>query len=224
VISNKAYLLAGEVDAHSTLAEQASIKLILVTGHTRDDNITQRRNILKCSTLHIDNLVSAVLQTLATGELLDTGNINTVHASAIIGQQRGQWTANNLRAVHDADSVTEQTVAVGKDSVVDVEVLEDLDVGQRGARQDALLALGLRVEEADVLIHVEDVTVAKTLDILADIDDLLQVLVLTVVEDRVVDDDAVDVRVGVGGDDGLFDIAVGDFAEGVLEASVQEFI
>lgn len=166
--------------------------------------------------------MSAVLQTLATGELLHTGDINTVYASTIIGQQRGQWTANNLGTVHDTDSVTEQTVAVGKDSVVDVEVLEDLDVGQRGARQDALLALGLWIQEADVLVHVEDVTMAETLDILANIDDLLQVLVMTVVEDGVVDDNAVNVRVAVGGDDGLFDIVAGDFAEGVLEAAVQK--
>ena len=62
---------------------------------------------------------------------------------------------------------------------------------------------------------------AETLDILADIDNLLQVLVVTVVEDRVVDDDAVDVRIGVGGKDGLFDIVAGDLTEGVLEATVK---
>jgi len=61
--------------------------------------------------------------------------------------------------------------------------------------------------------------VTETLNILADIDDLLQVLVLPVVEDRVVDNNAVDVRVVVGGDDGLFDVVAGDFAEGVFEAS-----
>lgn len=164
----------------------------------------------------------AVLQTLASSELLHTGNIDTVHASTVIGQQRGQRATNNLRAVHHTDSVTEQPITVGKDGVVDVEVLEDLDVGQRGARQDALLALGFRVQEADVLVHVEDVAVAETLNILANIDDLLQVLVLPVVEDRVVDDNAVDVRVSVGAQNGLFDVVAGDFAEGVLEAAVQE--
>lgn len=215
-----AYLLAREVDTHRTLAEQASVKLILVAGHTGDDNITQRRDILQSSTLHIVNLVPAVLQTLTTSELLHTGNINTVHASTVIGQQSGQWAANNLGAVHHTDGVTEQTVTIGENGVVDVEILEDLDVGQRGARQDALLALGFGVQEADVLVHVEDVTVAETLDILTDIDNLLQVLVLTVVEDGVVDDNAVDVRVGVGRDDGLFDVVAGDFTKGILEAAV----
>lgn len=163
--------------------------------------------------------MSALLQALATSELLHTGNIDTVHTSAVIGQQRGQRAANDLRAVYDADSVTMQAVAIGQDGVVDVEVLEDLDVGQRSAGQDALLALGFRVQEADVLVHIENVAVTETLNILADIDDLLQVLVLPVVEDRVVDNNAVDVRVVVGGDDGLFDVVAGDFAEGVFEAS-----
>lgn len=53
--------------------------------------------------------------------------------------------------------MSEETVSVRQDGVVDVEVLEDLDVGQGGARQDRLLALGLAVQEADVLVHVEDV-------------------------------------------------------------------
>lgn len=65
--------------------------------------------------------------------------------------------------------------------------------------QDALLELGLRVQEADVLVHVEDVAVAEAFDVFVHIDDLLQVLVLAVVEDGVVDYYAVDVGVGVGG-------------------------
>lgn len=163
--------------------------------------------------------MSAVLQTLATSELLHTSNIDTVHTSAVIGQQCGQRAANNLRAVHNTDSVAMQAVAIGQDGVVDVEVLEDLDVGQWGAGQDALLALGFWVQEADVLVHIENVAVTETLDILANIDDLLQVLVLPVVEDRVVDDNSVDVRVIVGGDDSIFDVVAVDFAEGVFEAS-----
>jgi hypothetical protein len=120
--------------------------------------------------------------------------------------------------------VTEQTIASGKNSVVNVEVLEDLDGGQRGARQDALLALGLGVQVADVLVHVEDVAVAQTLDILGDINYLLQVLILAVVEDRVVDNNAVDIVVGVGGEDGAFNIVAGNFTEGVLEAAIRESV
>jgi hypothetical protein len=168
------------------------------------------------------NLVPMLLQTLATSKLLHTGDINTVNRGTIISQQGGQRAADNLRPVHNTDSVAKQTISGGQDSVVDIEVLEDLDDGQRGAGQDALLALGLRVQEADVLVHVEDVAVAETLDIFGDVDDLLQVLVLAVVEDRVVDDDAVDVVVGVGGQDGSFDVIAGDFAEGIRETTREE--
>lgn len=117
--------------------------------------------------------------------------------------------------------MTEQSVSVGQDGVVDVQILEDLNVGQRCAGQDALLALGFRVKEADVLVHVEDVAVAETLDIFGDIDYLLQVLVLAVVEDGVVDNDAVNVGVGVGIDNLFLDVVAADFAEGILESTVK---
>ena len=113
-----------------------------------------------------------------------------------------------------------QPIPIRQDRVVDVQVLEDLDVRQRRARQDALLALRLAVQESDVLVHVEDVAVAEPFDVFVHVDDLLQVLVLAVVEDRVVDDYAVDIWVGVGSENGFFDGVAGDVAEGVAEATV----
>lgn len=113
-----------------------------------------------------------------------------------------------------------QPVPIGKNRIVDVEILEDLDDGQRRAREDALLALGLGVQEAHVLVHVENVAVAEAFDVFVHVDDLLQVLVLAVIEDGVVDDDAVDFGVGVGGEDGFFDVVARDFAEGVAEAAI----
>lgn len=192
------HLLTREVDTHGTLTEQAGVKLVLITRNTRDDNIAKRCNVLQRSTLHLMDLMTVLLTSLATSKLLHPGDIDTVHTGAIIGQQRSKWAADNLRPVNNADSVTEQTVARRQDGVVDIEVFEDLDDGQRGTGQDRLLALGLGVQEADVLVHVEDVAVAKTLDIFVDVNNLLEVLVLAVVEDRVVDDDAIDVVVGVG--------------------------
>lgn len=115
--------------------------------------------------------------------------------------------------------MSEETVSVRQDGVVDVEVLEDLDVGQRGAGQDGLLALGFAVQEADVLVHVEDVAVAQALDVFGYIDYLLQVLILAGAEDGVVDDYAVDVVVGVCVQDGLFDVVAGHLAHGVLETA-----
>jgi len=192
------HLLTRKVDTHSTLTEQAGVKLVLITRNTRDNNIAKRCNVLQRSTLHLMDLMTVLLTSLATSKLLHPGDIDTVHTGAIIGQQRSKWAADNLRPVNNADSVAEQTVTRRQDGVVDIEVLEDLDDGQRGTGQDRLLALGLGVQEADVLVHVEDVAVAKTLDIFVDVNNLLEVLVLAVVEDRVVDDDAVGVVVGVG--------------------------
>ena len=113
-----------------------------------------------------------------------------------------------------------QPIPIRQDRVVDIQVLEDLDVRQRRARQDALLALRLAVQESDVLVHVEDVAVAEPFDVFVHVHDLLQVLVLAVVEDRVVDDYAVDIWVGVGSENGFFDGVAGDVAEGVAEATV----
>lgn len=61
---------------------------------------------------------------------------------------------------------------------------------------------------------------AETFDVLGDVDDLLEVLVLPGVEDRVVDNYPIDVRVGVRGDYGVFDIVLVDLAEGVAESTV----
>lgn len=214
------YLLAGEVDTDSTVPQQASIKLVLLTGHTGDNNITERDDIIDSLALELDNLMSLLLQSLTTSELLHASDINTVNASAIVGKQGSKRPSNDLRPVHHANGVAEETVSVRQNGVVDVEVLEDLDVGQRGAGQDGLLALGFAVQEPNVLVHVEDVAVAETLDVLGHINYLLQVLVLAVVEDRVVDDDSVDVAVGVGGENGFFDVVAGHFAHAVLESTV----
>lgn len=81
------------------------------------------------------------------------------------------------------------------------------------------MALGLTIQEANVLVHVEDVLVAQAFHVLGHVDNLLQVLVLSVVEDWVVNNDAVDGVVSVGGQDGFFDVVAGDFAERILEST-----
>lgn len=215
----KTYLLAREVDTNSTLTQKASIELVLLTGHASNNDITKWYNILQSLALKINNLMRLFLQSLTTSKLLHTSNINRVNTGAIISEQSSKRTTNNFRAVHDANRVSEETVSVRQDGVVDVEVLENLDVGERGARQDGLLALGFAVQEADVLVHVEDVAVAQALNVFGYIDYLLQVLVLASAEDGVVDDYAVDVVVGVCVQDGLFDVVAGHLAHGVLETT-----
>jgi hypothetical protein len=60
------------------------------------------------------------------------------------------------------------------------------------------------IEEADVLVHIEDVLVGQTFHIFGDIHNLLKVLVLSVAEDGVVYYDAIDFGVIVRVNDGVF--------------------
>lgn len=165
--------------------------------------------------------MSALLQTLTASELLNTGDIDTVDAGTVVGQQSSERATNHLGAVHNTDSVSEEAITVRQYRVVDVEVFEDLNDSERGAGEDALLSLGLGIKETNVLVHVENVTVAQTLYILIYVDNLLQVLVLAVVENGVVYDDAVDIGIGIGSEDSLLEIIAGNFTEGVAEATVQ---
>ena len=77
----------------------------------------------------------------------------------------------------------------------------------------------LVIKETDVLVHVEDVPMTKTLDVLAHIYDLLQILVLAIVEDGIVDNDTVDISIVVGGDNSLFDIVLVHRSKGVSKAT-----
>ena len=104
-----------------------------------------------------------------------------------------------------------QPVAVRQNSVVDPEVFEDLDHGERRARKDALFGTG-GIEEADVLVHVEDVLMRQALNILISGDNLLQILVLSVAKDGVVDHDTIDLVVVVGIDQSVFELLAVDFA------------
>lgn len=97
-----------------------------------------------------------VAQTLASAESLHTSHIDRVDFSAIVCQQSSQRSSNNLTSVDNRNSSAPKSLSVVQDGVVDVEVLEDLDHGQRSAWQDGLLSVVGRIEEADVLVHVVD--------------------------------------------------------------------
>lgn len=120
--------------------------------------------------------------------------------------------------------MSKQPIPIRKNSVVNLQIFQNLYNSKRRAGQDGLLALRARfgIEEADVLIHVEDVSVTEALDIFTYVDDLLEVLILAVVEDRVVDDDSVNVRVVVGRENGLFDVIARRGTEGIAESTVFE--
>lgn len=102
-------------------------------------------------------------------------------------------------------------------------MLESLDNSQRRARQDRLLSVGGRVEEADVVVHIEEVGVAEALDILGEGDRLLDVavLLLVVAPDGVVNKDAVHGIVFVGGYYGLFKAFLIDLAKVKVETAAE---
>jgi len=114
-----------------------------------------------------------------------------------------------------------QPIPIWQDRIINPQVLEDFDDGQRRAGQNALLCV-VGVEEADVLVHIENVAVREAFDVFGNVDDLLEVLVLPVVEDGVVHYDAVDGGVSVGGYEGVFEVVAGGFAEGEVEATGRE--
>ena len=80
----------------------------------------------------------------------------------------------------------------------------------------------LVVEEANVLVHVEDVAVTEALHILADIRDLLQILVLPVVENWIIDNDAVDSVILVGGYEVLLELFTIYFPKLESEATAEK--
>ncbi len=89
-----------------------------------------------------------------------------------------------------------------------MEIFEDLNDGKRSAREDGFLLLKSRrrIKKAYVLVHVEDVAVAEAFDILGNVDDLLDILVLSIVEDRIIDYDPINIRVGICFKYSVFDV------------------
>lgn len=61
---------------------------------------------------------------------------------------------------------------------------------------------------------------AQTLNIFRDIYNLLQILILSVVENRVVDDDAIDIVVCVRSEDGVFDFVARDEAACIADSTM----
>jgi len=154
----------------------------------------------------------------ASGELLNVIDVDAVHVCAVVGKQGCQWPSYDFTAVDDSDGAAMQPVTIGQNGVVDAQVLKDLDNSQGGARQNALLSGG-RVKEANVLVHIEEIAMRQSLDVLVDGNDLLQVLVLAAAEDGVVDNDGVYGRVVVGFDEAVLEPVAVDLAQFKGEAT-----
>ena len=154
--SGATHLLTRKVDAHGTVSDLLNGNLELVARYTADDNITDGQAVFHCHVGLLFHDVLLVAQTLASAESLHTSNINRIDLCTIVCQQCSQGSTHNLASVDDSDSSAPQSLSIVQDGVVDVEVFENLDHGERCAREDGLLGVVGRVEEADVLIHVVD--------------------------------------------------------------------
>lgn len=198
-------LCTREVDTHSAVPDCIKRDLEVLARDAADDDVALPQGVFHRPPLDVLDKVRSPLDALAAREALHGVDVDAVHAGAVVCEQSGEGAADNFRTIHDGDGAAEQAVAVCEVRVVDGQVVEDLDDGERRAGQDGLLRVGGRVEEARVLVEVEDVRVPEPLDVLGRCDDVLQVLVLPRVEDGVVDDDAVDGGVSVCGDERVFD-------------------
>lgn len=211
--------LARKVDADSAILQQVRWHLVLLTGHAADDHVALGQTVLELPARLLHDIVLLLPDALTTCEFLHVGNVHAVYRRTVVGQQSCQRTTHDLTPVDHSDGASVQSVAVRENRVVDTEVLKDLDDGERCAGQDALLGTG-GVEEANVLVHVEDVLVGQALDVLIGGDNLLQVLVLPVAEDGVVDHNAIDFGIVVGVDQSVFELLAVNFTQLVGEATV----
>ena len=167
------------------------------------------------------NLMAWLANSAAASEELDTRDVHTVHSCAIIGQQSCQGAAVDLAAIDDGDGLAKKTVAVLKDRVIDLQMLQGFDNGQRCAGENGLLCVVRRIKKANVVVHVEEMGVAEALYVFVQGDSLLDVAVLLLVvpPDRVVHKDAVHIIIIVGSYNGLFEVLLIDLAEVKVEAA-----
>ena len=61
----------------------------------------------------------------------------------------------------------------------------------------------------------------EALDVFGDVHDLLEVLVLSVVENGIVDYDAVDIIVRIGGQERIFDLVTVNLAQAIPESTAR---
>lgn len=166
--------------------------------------------------------MAGLLDTLSSGEDLDTSDIYGVDGGTIVSEEGSERSAVDLGSVDDSDGLAEESVAGCQDGVVDLQILEDFDNSERSTRKDGLLAVLGRVNEANVVVHVVDVLMPKTLDVLAEINRLLDVLVVggVVGEDGVVYDHAINILVLVGLHDLLLEDLLVHSSEVKVEAAM----
>jgi hypothetical protein len=99
-----------------------------------------------------------------------------------------------------------------------VQVLEDLDDGERCAGEDTFPHFFV-VQKPDILVHIEEVSVGEAFDIFVYGDYLLEVGILAGTEDRVIDYYTVDCGICICRDQGFFNSISVDGAKGERKAT-----
>jgi hypothetical protein len=207
-----------EINAHGSIAHLLKRHLVLVARYAADHHVAERQAVFERPAGLFDDFVAALAETDAPSKFLHVADVDAVYSRAVVCEQGCEWSADDLASVDDRDCTPMQPVSVGQNRVIYPQILQNLDNCEWCAGQYALLRVR-GIEEANVLVHVEDVAMRQALDVFVDGHDLLEVLVLPVAEDGVVDHYAVDGGIVVGVDEGVFKEFPVDFAEVEGEAT-----
>lgn len=199
------YLFAREVDADCPVPEQTERDLVVLPRDAANHHVAKREAVLQLPIHHVHDFVAPLAEALAAVELLHVVDVNGVNAGPVVGQESSERPAHNLGSVDDCDGVPVQTVPIRQDGLVDLQVLEDLYEREGRARENALF-LPFVVEKPLVLIQVEQILVAQAFDVLFSIDYLLEVLILSIAEYGVVDDDSIHDWILVGANYSLLNV------------------
>lgn len=100
----------------------------------------------------------------AAREELHVRDVDAVHRGAVVGEQGSEGAPDDFGAVDDGDGAAVEAIPIRQNGIINPQVFEDFYSCERGAGEDALQGLG-GVEEADVLVEVEDVAVGEAFDV-----------------------------------------------------------
>lgn len=196
-VCTDAYLFAGEIYTHSTITDLLCRDFEAVSRHTTNDHLTDGQAVLQGPALLVGDFVLLLLQAGSSAELLYASDVDAVDLRTIIRKQSGQGSPNDFAAVDNRDPPAKQPLAGSEECVVDLQMLEDLDDGQRSAWQNGFHGI-VRIQKTDVLVHVTDELRSQAFDVLEHADGPLQSAVSLGVENGIVDDHTVDVAILVG--------------------------
>ena len=103
--------------------EQLNRNSIVRTGHSGDDNVGARQDILHLQPRTVLHAVLVELQIVAAVKEEDIGDVHRVDLGAVVGEQGGQRSAHHLTSIDDGDRLVVQLITIGGVLVVHLAVL-----------------------------------------------------------------------------------------------------